>query len=160
MTRKEAREFMMQVYFQMEACGDFDVNNKTDYMNQDRIDRKQRSYCNDLYSLLCNKKDQIDGRIEAHCTGWKLSRMPKTDLAVLRLAACEILYLDDILPAVSINEAVELAKKYGTDASPKYVNAILGKIAEDAEIAEDAVSMAKAEAEEAEKIDESQEDHA
>lgn len=123
---------MMQVFFQMEACGDFDVNNKTDYMNQNRIDQKQRSYCNDLYSLICNKKDQIDSRIEAHSTGWKLSRMPKTDLAVLRIAACEILYLEDISPAVSINEAVELAKKYGTDASPKYVNAILGKVAEDA----------------------------
>lgn len=133
MTRKQAREFMMQVFFQMEACGDFDVNNKTEYMNPPRIDPKQRHYCNDLYSLLCNKKDLIDGRIEAHSTGWKLTRMPKTDLAVLRLAACEILYLDDIAPAISINEAVELAKKYGTEASPKYVNAILGRIAEDAE---------------------------
>lgn len=133
MTRKEAREFMMQVFFQMEACGDFDVNNKTEYMNQSRIESKQRHYCNDLYSLLCNKRDQIDSRIEAHSTGWKLSRMPKTDLAVLRLAACEILYLDDIAPAISINEAVELAKKYGTEASPKYVNAILGRIAEDQE---------------------------
>ena len=55
--------------------------------------------------------------------------MPKTDLAIIRLAACEILYLENIPDAVSINEAVDLAKTYGTEDSAKYVNAILGKIA-------------------------------
>lgn len=55
--------------------------------------------------------------------------MPKTDLAVLRVAACEILYMDDIPDAVSINEAVDLAKKYGTENSPSYVNGILGALA-------------------------------
>ena len=123
---------MMQVFFQMEACGDFDINHKTDYMNQARIDEKQRAYCNDLFSLICNKKEEVDSHIETYITGWKLSRMPKTDLAVLRLAVCEILYLTGISPAISINEAVDLAKKYGTDSSPKYVKAILGKIAEGA----------------------------
>ena len=55
--------------------------------------------------------------------------MPKTDVAVLRLSVCEITYLKNIPAAVSINEAVELAKKYGTEESWKYVNAILGKVA-------------------------------
>lgn len=128
MTRKEAREFMMQVFFQMEACGDFDVNNKDNYMNQDRI-KGQKDYCNELFSLLCNKREEIDATIDKYSKNWKIIRMPKTDVAVLRLSVCEITYLKNIPAAVSINEAVELAKKYGTEESWKYVNAILGKVA-------------------------------
>lgn len=130
MTRTEAREFMMQVFFQMEACGDFDVNDRPDYMNQQKL-KPQQDYCNDLHSLLCNKKAEIDEKLNCYSTKWKIERMPKTDLAVLRLAACELLYMKDMPDAVSINEAVELAKTYGTEDSAKYVNAILGKIAEE-----------------------------
>lgn len=119
---------MMQVFFQMEACGDFDVNNREDYMNQQKI-KEQKNYCQELYSLLCNKKEEIDALIEKYSKNWKLSRMPKTDVAVLRLSVCELAYLSDIPQAVSINEAVELAKRYGTEDSAKYVNAILGKVA-------------------------------
>ena len=128
---------MMQVFFQMEACGDFDVNSRADFMNQERI-KTQKDYCNELHSLLCNKKQIVDEKLAKYSTGWKPERMPKTDLAVLRLAACEILYLKEIPSAVSINEAVELAKKYGTDDSSRYVNAILGKIAAEETEATDA----------------------
>lgn len=119
---------MMQVLFQMEACGDFDVNHRTAYF-KDRDFKAQREYCHELYSLICNKKEEVDQEIDRYSKNWKASRMPKTDLAIIRLAACEILYLADIPSAVSINEAVDLAKTYGTEDSAKYVNAILGKIA-------------------------------
>lgn len=119
---------MMQVFFQMEACGDFDVNHRDDYMNQDRL-KGQTDYCNELFSLLCNKRDEIDALVDKYSKNWKFSRMPKTDIAVLRLAACEMVYLKNIPTAVSINEAVELAKIYGTEDSAKYVNGILGRIA-------------------------------
>ncbi len=118
---------MMQVFFQMEACGDFDVNHRESYMNMEKL-QQQEEYCSDLYSLICNKHDEIDQMLARHSKGWKISRMPKTDLAVLRLSACELMYLQNIPEAVSINEAVELAKKYGTEDSPRYVNAILGRV--------------------------------
>ena len=118
---------MMQVFFQMEACGDFDVNNRENYKIDKRLNSQER-YCSDLFSLLCNKKESVDSLLEKHSKAWKISRMPKTDLAILRLSACELLYLRDIPEAVSINEAVELAKKYGTADSPRYVNAILGRV--------------------------------
>ena len=54
--------------------------------------------------------------------------MPKTDLAILRIAVCEMIYMDDIPDSVSINEAVEMAKKFGDDDSPKYINGILSSI--------------------------------
>ncbi len=130
MTRKEAREFMMQVFFQMEACGDFDVNSRPEYMNTKKLGLQQ-DYCSELHSLLCNKKDTLDEMLNRYSANWKIERLPKTDLAVLRLAACEILYMEDLPDAVSINEAVELSKKYGAENSTKYVNAILGKIVEE-----------------------------
>lgn len=119
---------MMQVFFQMEACEDFDVNHRVTYF-KDKDFKVQREYCHELYSLICNKKEEVDYEIDRYSKNWKASRMPKTDLAIIRLAACEILYFADIPDAVSINEAVDLAKTYGTEDSAKYVNAILGKIA-------------------------------
>ncbi len=127
MTRKEARELMMQVFFQMGACNDFDVNNRESYLSQEVV-RSQKDYCNEMYSLLCNKKEEIDAMLETYSKNWKLNRMPKTDVAVLRVSACEMVYLN-MPAAISINEAVEMAKLYGTDDSAKYVNAILGKVA-------------------------------
>lgn len=119
---------MMQVFFQMEACEDFDVNNRATYF-KDRNFKGQKEYCHELYSLICNKKEEVDLEIDKYSINWKVSRMPKADLAIIRLAACEIMYLANIPSAVSINEAVDLAKTYGTEDSAKYVNAILGKIA-------------------------------
>lgn len=126
MTRTDAREFMMQVFFQMEACNDFNIDSREGYFKEKKLNT-QKTYCDELFSVLCNHKEDLDSKISNYSTGWKLNRIPKTDLAVLRVALCELLYLSDIPEAVSINEAVELARKFGTDESAKYVNAILAK---------------------------------
>lgn len=73
--------------------------------------------------------DEIDEKINQVAKGWKTERMGKADLAILRLAVYEMLYDEDVPVKVAINEAVELAKKYGGDESPAFVNGILGKIA-------------------------------
>ncbi len=127
MTRTDAREFMMQVFFQMEACNDFNIDNREQYFKEKKLNT-QKTYCDELFSVLCNHKEELDTKISENSTGWKLNRIPKTDLAVLRVALCELLYLSDIPQAVSINEAVEIARKFGTDESAKYVNAILAKV--------------------------------
>lgn len=127
-TRKEAREYMMQVIFQMESNKDFNVDSIERYLDSNHINNKQWNYCNDTFSLICNKKEIIDETIDDNSKNWKISRIPKTDLATLRVAVCEILFEDDIPVQTSINEAVELAKVYGTDNSFKYVNAILASV--------------------------------
>lgn len=127
MTRKEAREFIMQVFFQMDINKDFDINGKGSYFRELR-DKGQEKYCSDMFSVMCNKKDEIDRIIEDNTRGWTLFRMPKTDLAVLRVAVCEMIYMDGIPMTVSINEAVELSKKYGTEESHSYVNGILAGV--------------------------------
>lgn len=129
MTRTDARELMMQVFFQMEACNDFDIDNRDSYFKGKKTGN-QKTYCEELFSALCNNKEIIDNKINECSTGWKVNRLPKTDLAVLRVALCEILYISDIPEAVSINEAIELAHKFGTDESGAFVNAVLGKAVE------------------------------
>jgi N utilization substance protein B len=128
MNRTEAREFMMTVFFQMEAQHDLDGSEDT-YLKD--LDKEQADYCRRIFRSFHRHREEIDRMIGEHSTGWKLSRMPKTDLATLREAVCELLYLDDIPTAVTVNEAVDIAKKYSTEQSPKFVNAVLGKIARD-----------------------------
>lgn len=129
MTRKEARDFMMKVIFQMEASKDFDVNNKRAYFNNIDIDG-QKEYCDNIYSLMCNKKDDIDEYIKKH-SSWVLERIPKTDLASLRIGIIELAFLEGIPYQVAINEAVDISKKYGSEDSPKYVNGILSNVLAD-----------------------------
>ena len=81
-----------------------------------------------MIQKLCDNIELIDEKINEHSQKWSVKRMPKADLAVARLASCEILFMEDIPKAVSINEAVELAKKYGTENSAKFINAVLKNI--------------------------------
>ncbi|MBR2560433.1 MAG: transcription antitermination factor NusB [Firmicutes bacterium] len=128
MKRPEAREKMMITAFQMGVNGDFDPDNEYHYFKD--IDAgTQREYMERCYSLLCSKKDEIDSLISAHCRQWTIGRMPQVDLAILRVAVCEIAFMDDVPSGASINEAVELAKIYCDANSPSYINGILGSIA-------------------------------
>lgn len=72
---------------------------------------------------------EIDGLITKNLKDWELNRIAKIDLALLRLAVYEMVYEDDISTATSINESVELSKKYGADESPPFINGILGQAA-------------------------------
>ena len=75
------------------------------------------------------KKENLDGLIEKYSKGWKVKRLPKVNLAILRLAAYEILFVDDVPESVAINEAVELAKKYSGEGDYSFINGILGSVA-------------------------------
>ena len=89
---------------------------------------KASEYVNKVYLCLAENVDEIDGIIDKYSMNWKVSRMPAVDLAILRLALTEILFIDSIPESVSINEAVELAKNFSTDKSAKFVNGLLGKV--------------------------------
>ncbi len=75
--------------------------------------------------------EKIDPVIEKHCIGWKINRISKVALAVLRLAVCEMLCFDDIPVGVSINEAVELCKKYASGDDQSFVNGVLGSVSKE-----------------------------
>lgn len=118
---------MMQILYQMDMTGDF----REETLDRHLAEHKpgsQRDYFERVYQAFTENREAIDEKIARYSVSWKLDRMPRTDVAILRLATAEIVYIDTIPDAVSINEAVELAKKYGTEQSPKFVNAILGSI--------------------------------
>lgn len=94
----------------------------------DPVDDESASYIGDRFFQIVEKLDDIDGKISEKSTGWKIGRIGKVELSILRLALFEMLY-DDIPEGVAINEAVELAKKYGQDQAGSFVNGVLAKFA-------------------------------
>lgn len=88
---------------------------------------KDKTKLEERYKSIVKKLPEIDEIIEEVSSGWRMNRMGKVDLALLRLAVFEIYFDEDIPTGVAINEAVELAKAYGQDSSPSFVNGILAK---------------------------------
>jgi N utilization substance protein B len=93
-------------------------------------DGEPSEFCRQLLLGVEAHQVRIDATIEDISENWSLSRMPLVDRNILRLAAFEMLYLEDVPDSVSINEAVEMAKIYGGDDSSKFVNGILGRLSE------------------------------
>lgn len=87
------------------------------------------NYANEVAQNIKENKDHIDELINKYAKNWTINRMAKVDLAILRLAVCEILYISNVPTKVSINEAIEISKLYCDDKSPKFINGILGSIA-------------------------------
>ena len=131
MTRSEAREVLMHILFQMDAQDDCSDELRDLFLSGKTIPEQHQQYINTIFAIVKEHLTELDDKINHHSDKWATSRMPKTDLAVLRLATAEILYANDIPTAVSIDEAVELSKKYGSDSSHKFVNGVLGKIAKE-----------------------------
>ncbi len=127
-SRGKAREFFMQMMFEMEAQNEYSETIKEKYLKEHVDDKKFVEYFNTLFLGITKNISHIDQQIESCSHKWKIDRMARVDLAILRLAAGEIFYIDDIPPSVSINEAVDLAKKFGTEDSGKFVNGILGNL--------------------------------
>jgi len=128
MRRTEARELFMQLLFQMEVQNDYGQEIKERFILENMKDSNQLEYFNQLFSVAVDHLPSIDEKLEACSENWKISRMAKVDLAILRLSAAEILYLPEVPNSASINEAVDMAKKFGGDESGKFINGILGKV--------------------------------
>ncbi len=129
MRRTEAREFFMQLLFQMEVQNDYGKEIKERFMQENTKDSNQQEYFEQLFDATVENLVAIDEKLEAFSENWTVNRMAKVDLAILRLSAAEILYMEDVPDSVSINEAVDLAKKFSSDESGKFINGILGKVA-------------------------------
>jgi N utilization substance protein B len=126
--RSGARELAMMLFFQMDAQNDFGDEIKTAFFNENLKKEEQRSYVEQIYGFGGTHLTAVDEFIESCSDNWKVARIGKVDLATLRVAILEIMFMDDIPQAVSVNEAVNIAKKYGTEDSGKFVNGILGKV--------------------------------
>lgn len=135
MNRKEAvnarvaeRENLMQMIYQMGITGDFSQEAYDGYINTEISLSKESKYSKELFAELSQHLVDIDKEIGEHSIKWKTDRMPAVDLAILRLALTEIHYMENIPVSVSINEAVNMAKKFSTEKSASFINGVLGKI--------------------------------
>ena len=93
------------------------------------MSEKDQTYITGKCEDILGHLTEIDDAINEVTKGWKTTRMGKVDLSLIRLAVYEIRYEEDIPTKVAINEAIELAKKYGTDESPAFINGVLAKFA-------------------------------
>ncbi|MBE6782766.1 MAG: transcription antitermination factor NusB [Ruminococcaceae bacterium] len=130
MTRREAREQAFVLMFEKSFRPDEAVLDIAEDAYEDEQIEK------DDFALMLAKKtednlEDIDIYIEKYSRGWSIRRIPRVSLAILRIAICEILFLDEVPVGVSINEAVELAKKYAGENDGSFINGILGSVSRD-----------------------------
>lgn len=131
MKRSEMREHIFRIIFQMEFSEQEERTEKIDlYLESLKdVSNKEFTYIRKKAEDIFDRIDQIDETIASISSGWKLNRLGKAELAILRLAVYEVTFDEDIPEKVAINEAVELAKHYGSEQSPKFVNGVLAKLA-------------------------------
>ena len=127
MNRRSARKHAFELIFQIPFHAAEEYSDIKD-MYLSGAPEDERQFINDEFMGVVANLPDIDKTISESLTGWLLDRVFKSDLAVLRLAVYEITYAAGIPTGVAINEAVELAKTYGTDESYGFVNAVLGKL--------------------------------
>ncbi|QMU56694.1 MAG: transcription antitermination factor NusB [Candidatus Mycalebacterium zealandia] len=135
--RRLSREFAFQFLYQRDANGLLheEVSREITEKDFERFveaseekNPSDKKFAVDIASGICEKINEIDSRIENCSDNWKISRMSAVDINIMRVAVYELLYMRDIDKAVSINEAIEIATKYGTEESGTFINGILDKI--------------------------------
>ncbi|MFP6886990.1 MAG: transcription antitermination factor NusB [Opitutales bacterium] len=130
--RRQNRAAAFRFLFQWELNRPEDLGSELDeFLARIGETRESFAYATELVDGVTTNLETLDERIGALAKNWKFSRIAKTDLALLRLAAFEILYRLDVPPAVVIDEALELAKTFSTENSRKFLNGILDKLLQD-----------------------------
>ncbi len=131
MSRRELREHVFRMLFRKEfyeSEAEFSEQVKRYLEELEPLEEKDESYMSEKVEDIYGHVKELDDRINEVAKGWKTRRMGKVDLTVLRLALYEMLYEESVPEKVAINEAVEIARKYGGDDSPSFVNGILAKL--------------------------------
>ena len=129
MSRKTAREAAFKTIFEIpfhtnETPSDI-INFGTKYEEYKLSSQADINYYVNVVSLCFENINNIDNKISTFLKDWTIDRISKVNLSILRLAICEITYIEDIPYQVSINEAIELAKKFSDDDAPSFVNGVL-----------------------------------
>lgn len=141
MTRSLVREYIFKLLFRVEFNAADELDDQVRLFFEDSVEDEEipvvgadipeadAEYIKSKFEKIVALLPEIDAKISETSKGWKIERIGKIEIAVLRLAVYEMLYDDDIPVGVAIDEAVELVKKYGPDSSPAFVNGILASIA-------------------------------
>ncbi|MCH4192299.1 MAG: transcription antitermination factor NusB [Butyrivibrio sp.] len=132
MNRSEIREQVFKLLFRVEFNSMKDMEEQEDLFiatNEPKLSAADAEEVKEKYEKIASKLYDIDAMINEETLGWDTGRMAKVDLTIIRLAIYEIKYDETVPTGVAINEAVELAKKFGQDGSAAFVNGVLAKFA-------------------------------
>lgn len=130
MTRSTMREHIFKLLFRVEFHDSHELEEQIRlYMNElETIKDDDLKYITEKTLSIAELIPEIDDKINSVSEGWPVNRLGKAELAIMRLAVYEMLYDEDIPTGVAINEAVELAKNYGSDSAPSFINGVLAKL--------------------------------
>lgn len=125
--RRQSRERALQILFQ------WDIHGKgghwlTDFEAQHQVEPEVKQFADRLVEGVLTNRPELDKLLGAHATNWKVSRMPIVDRNILRAALYELLFLPDVPAKVTVNEALELAKRFADDEAKKFVNGVLDRV--------------------------------
>ncbi|KNF07402.1 N utilization substance protein B [Gottschalkia purinilytica] len=126
MGRKIARESAMKLLFQMEMNKEFSQEAMNTFYEVNDFKEDEKNYIQNTVTGIVKNIEKLDDLVEKFSQGWKSNRIAKVDLSILRIAMYEIMFIEDIPVEVSINEAIDIAKKYSTNESSKFINGVLG----------------------------------
>ena len=128
--RREARELALQMLYALDTNPSAGLHDSLRAFReeQDEILAGVREFAEELVRGVLDQQQCLDEAIKSRSKNWSLTRMPRVDLNVMRLAAYELMFRSDIPKKVSINEAIEIARKFGDKESPSFVNGILDEI--------------------------------
>jgi N utilization substance protein B len=123
--RRKARESTLQILFQLEFdTGEPEVVSDSYWKNK-RAAKEIKDHSRWLVEKISSHREEIDNLIQSVSANWRISRMAIVDRNILRIAVCELLYEESMAPAIVINEAIEIAKKYSSEHGATFVNGIL-----------------------------------
>ncbi len=131
MTRREIREHIFLMLFRKDFHKANELNEQVEmYISElEKPTVEEYAYLTSRFQKILENLEEIDVILSEASSGWKLSRMGKVDLTILRLAVYEMRFDEDVPVKVAINEAVEMAKTFGGDESPSFINGVLAKLA-------------------------------
>ncbi len=130
MNRRAAREAVFELLFETEFKAD-EAREDIFALSTENREVEENDYVKDAYFGVCQHLEEIDERINRHAKGWKTSRISKVSRSILRLCVYEMLYCPDIPVSVSINEAVELCKKFDEEKARAFLNGVLNSVKEE-----------------------------
>lgn len=129
MSRRKLRESIFLLLFRIEFNTREELEEQAESFYEEIDSEDDILYIRKKTEKILDSLEEIDEKIMEICKGWRLSRLGKAELAILRLAVFEILHDDDIPTGVAINEAVEIAKNYCSEEAPRFINGVLAKLA-------------------------------
>jgi transcription antitermination protein NusB len=128
MARKQAREAAMALVYEWDAGGTGENDTVDTMMDELSLSTEDKAYAMEVFGGIKAHIEDIDERIGRVSKGWRVERMPRVDLSILRVAVYELLHREDIPKSVAANEAVEMAKAYSGEKSAPFINGILGSL--------------------------------